>query len=178
MKRNFFLFALIILIISGCRKDADVFPYIGEYDKLAYDSYSTQFDYIWKCMSTGYVLWDVDETDWDAIYTEYMPKFQALDAKHEAGQDVSIAELEELYKGVVGGMKDHHMNFTVKNLFPSPHDSVHSFSISPGMMEIERRDYYFEPLFDGKCDPECPQNRRSRSPVTELCRPAVGSHFP
>ena len=148
MKRNFFLFALIILIISGCRKDADVFPYIGEYDKLAYDSYSTQFDYIWKCMSTGYVLWDVDETDWDAIYTEYMPKFQALDAKHEAGQDVSIAELEELYKGVVGGMKDHHMNFTVKNLFPSPNDSVHSFSISPGMMEIERRDYYFEPLFD------------------------------
>lgn len=87
MKRNIILLALIALVFSGCRKEADYHPYIGEYDQLAYDSYSTQFDYLWKCMSTGYVFWDVDETDWDAKYDEYMPKFQALDAKHEAGQD-------------------------------------------------------------------------------------------
>ena len=92
MKRNIILLALIALIFSGCRKDADYHPYIGEYDKLAYDSYSTQFDYIWKCISTGYVLWDVDDTDWDAVYDEYMPKFQALDAKHEAGQDVELLD--------------------------------------------------------------------------------------
>lgn len=148
MKRNIILLALIALIFSGCRKDADYHPYIGEYDKLAYDSYSTQFDYIWKCMSTGYVLWDVDETDWDAVYDEYMPKFQALDAKHEAGQDVTVEELKALYKGVVGGMKDHHMDFSVKNLFPSPSDTVHTFSINPGLIEIESRDYYIEPVLD------------------------------
>ena len=144
MKRNIILLALIALIFSGCRKEADYHPYIGEYDQLAYDSYSTQFDYLWKCMSTGYVFWDVDETDWDAKYDEYMPKFQALDAKHEAGQDVTLKELEELYKGVVGGMKDHHMNFRVRNIFPSSDDNASGLAIRPGEIEVQNRDYYIE----------------------------------
>lgn len=76
MKRFVFFLTLATLVLSGCRKEADYHPYIGETGDLAYDSYSSQFDYLWKCMSTGYVFWDVDETDWDAVYDEYMPKFQ------------------------------------------------------------------------------------------------------
>ena len=90
-KRLIFIFALAALVCSGCRKEADYHPYIGETGDLAYDSYASQFDYLWKCMSTGYVFWDVDETDWDAVYVEYMPQFQALDLKHEAGRDVTLA---------------------------------------------------------------------------------------
>ena len=93
MKRNIILLAIIAMIFSGCRKEADYHPYIGETDQLAYDSYSSQFEYLWKCISTGYVFWDVDKTDWDAVYDEYMPKFNELDAQHEAGQDVTLAEL-------------------------------------------------------------------------------------
>ena len=116
MKRLVIILALAAMVFSGCRKEADYHPYIGETGDLAYNSYSSQFDYLWKCMSTGYVFWDVDETDWDAVYVEYMPKFQALDKKHEAGQDVTLAELETLYKGVIGGLKDHHFYFMVKKL--------------------------------------------------------------
>ena len=86
-KRFVLLWTLAALLFCGCRKEADYNPYIGESGDLAYSSYTSQFDYLWKCMSTGYVFWDVDETDWDAVYAEYMPKFQALDAKHEAGED-------------------------------------------------------------------------------------------
>ena len=150
MKRNIILLALVALIFSGCRKEADYHPYIGETDKLAYDSYSTQFEYLWKCLSTGYVFWDVDETDWDAVYDEYMPKFNALDAKHEAGQDVTLAELKTLYQGAMGSLRDHHMNIAVKNLFPSPNDNASYFSIRPGMMEVEQRDYYIESLWDAQ----------------------------
>ena len=96
------------------------------------------------------MFWDVDETNWDAVYAEYMPKFKALDAKHEAGQDVTLAELETLYKGAMGGMRDHHMNIAVRNLFPSPNDNVSYFSVRPGMMEVEQRDYYSEPLRDAQ----------------------------
>ena len=142
MKRNIILLALITLVFSGCRKEADYHPYIGENDKLAYDSYSTQFEFLWKCVSTGYVFWDVDETDWDAVYEEYMPKFKALDAKHEAGQDVTLAELETLYKGAMGGMRDHHMNIAVRNLFPSPNDANPYFRVRPGLLDVEQRDYY------------------------------------
>lgn len=144
MRRNIIILAVITLIFSGCRKEADYHPYIGENGALAYDSYSTQFEYLWKCLSTGYVFWDVDKTDWDAVYNEYMPKFAALDAKHKAGQVVRTSELQELYVGAMGGMKDHHMNIVVKNLFPPADEQKPIVIVSPGDLEIEKRDYYVE----------------------------------
>ncbi|MBQ6728641.1 MAG: hypothetical protein IJQ83_00745 [Bacteroidales bacterium] len=144
MRRNIIILAFIALIFSGCRKEADYHPYIGENGALAYDNYSTQFEYLWKCLSTGYVFWDVDKTDWDAVYNEYMPKFAALDAKHKAGQVVRTSELQELYVGAMGGMKDHHMNIVVKNLFPPADEQKPIVIVSPGDLEIEKRDYYVE----------------------------------
>ena len=144
MRRNIIILAVISLIFSGCRKEADYHPYIGENGALAYDNYSTQFEYLWKCLSTGYVFWDVDKTDWDAVYNEYMPKFAALDAKHKAGQVVRTSELQELYVGAMGGMKDHHMNIVVKNLFPPADEQKPIVIVSPGDLEIEKRDYYVE----------------------------------
>ena len=144
MKRNIILLAIIALIFSGCRKEADYHPYIGETDYLAYDSYSTQFEFLWKVISTGYVFWDVEETDWDAVYDEYMPKFNALDAKHAEGQEVTIAELQALYTGVFGGMKDHHMHIVVNNLFPATNESNQSVNVIPSQLEVVQRDYYIE----------------------------------
>lgn len=144
MRRNIFILAIIALIFSGCRKEADYHPYIGENGDLAYDSYSTQFEHLWKCLSTGYVFWDVDKTDWDAVYNEYMPKFAALDAKHAAGQVVRTSELQELYKGAMGGLKDHHMVIRVKNLFPPVDEENPIASVSPSDFEIVTRDYYVE----------------------------------
>ena len=141
-----FLFVFVALVFSGCRKEADYHPYIGETDKLAYDSYASQFEYIWKCLSTGYVFWDVDETDWDAVYEEYMPKFRALDARHEAGEDVALMEVGLLYRGAMGGLKDHHMDILLKNVFPTPNDSVPIIRISPGLYEVLERDYYIESM--------------------------------
>ena len=143
MKRNIIILAIIALIFSGCRKEADYHPYIGENSNLAYDSYSTQFEYLWKCISTGYVFWDVDETDWDAVYSEYMPKFKALDAKHDAGENVNSADLEPLYKGAFGGLRDHHMTVVVKNIFPSADGGNYVF-VTPSDIEVVTRDYYFE----------------------------------
>ena len=144
MKKHIIILAIIAWVFSGCRKEADYHPYIGESDKLAYDSYSGQFEYLWKCLSTGYVFWDVDNTDWDAVYSEYMPKFRALDAKHEAGQDVTLDELKELYKDAMGGLRDHHMVIQIKNLFPAAADTTELFAVTPGQIEVEKRDYYIE----------------------------------
>ncbi|MCR5659981.1 MAG: hypothetical protein K6G25_11735 [Bacteroidales bacterium] len=144
MKRNIILLAIIALVFSGCRKEADYHPYIGETGDLAYDSYTTQFEFLWKCISTGYVFWDVDETDWDAVYNEYMPKFNALDAMHDAGQEVTLAELDTLYQDVFGGMKDHHMTVVLRNLFPAAGDNTQYVVVRPGQMEVEKRDYYIE----------------------------------
>ena len=144
MKRNIIILAVIALVFSGCRKEADYHPYIGENGTLAYNSYSTQFEYLWKCVSTGYVFWDVDDTDWDAVYDKYMPKFAALDAKHEAGQEIRTSELQELYEGAMGGLKDHHMSIKVVNIFPPADEEKPIASVSLSNSEIVTRDYYVE----------------------------------
>ena len=144
MKKIITIAAILLLIGSSCRKQADYMPYIGENGQLAYSTYTEQFEYLWKVLSTGYVFWDVDTTDWDAAYSRYYPKFQELDKKYEEVGYVSTDELRVLYTGLVGGMTDHHMSFVVRNLYPAPDDQSPYVSVAPYNLEIPTRDYYFE----------------------------------
>ena len=119
-------------------------PYIGENGELAYSNYAEQFDYLWKVLNTGYVFWDVDTTDWDAMYERYYPEFYELDKKYEQVGYVHTEELKQLYTKIVGGMVDHHMVFRVKNLHPAPDDQSTYIDIRPANLELPTRDYYFE----------------------------------
>ena len=138
------LLLLLSLLAISCRKEADYIPYPDENSKLAYNNYTEQFQYLWKVMSTGYVFWDVDTVDWDAAYDRYLPRFEALDSKYQDSGYVRTTELEELYLGLVGKMRDHHMLFRVKNLHPGPGDITPYLTIRPGLLEVEDRDYYIE----------------------------------
>ena len=119
-------------------------PYIGENGKMAYSTYTEQFDYLWKVLSTGYVFWDVDTTDWDAMYSRYLPAFQELDKKYEQVGYVNTEELQTLYTKIIGGLSDHHLTFRVRNLHPAPDDMGSAVSVTPYNLEIPSRDYYFE----------------------------------
>ncbi len=144
MKKNIIILATIILAFTSCRREADYHPYIGESGDMAYSTYAEQFDYLWRVLSTGYVFWDVDTTDWDAMYDRYMPEFQKFDERVKQVGYVSTPELKELYTKIVGGMTDHHMLVGVRNLYPAPDDQTSSVYISPYSLEIPTRDYYFE----------------------------------
>ncbi len=148
MKKIIISLAAFVLLFSACRKEADYFPYIGEDGKLAYSTYTEQFEYLWKVLSTGYVFWDVDTTNWDAAYNRFLPKFQELDRRFEQVGYVPTQELRDLYLQLVGGMRDHHMLFAVRNLYPAPDDPTSSIYISPYNIEIPSRDYYFESSSD------------------------------
>ncbi len=150
MKKQIILTIVTTLFLSSCRKEADYIPYIGENDKLAYNTYTEQFQYIWKMMSTGYVFWDVDTVDWDAAYDRYLPRFEALDQKYLDSGYVRTSELYELYLGLVGKMRDHHMSFVVKNLHPAPGEINPRVSIRPGLLEVQSRDYYIEARDDAR----------------------------
>lgn len=119
-------------------------PYIGENGLLAYSTYTEQFDYLWRVLSTGYVFWDVDTTDWDAAYSRYYPKFQELDKKYEQVGYVPTHELQDLYTQLIGGLVDHHLTFRVRNLHPAPDDPSYVLSVTPYALEIPTRDYYVE----------------------------------
>jgi hypothetical protein len=144
MKKIITIAAILVLVGSSCRKEADYMPYIGEYGKLAYSTYTEQFDYLWRVLSTGYVFWDVDTTDWDAMYERYLPAFQELDEKYERQGFVPTEELQTLYTGLVSGLVDHHLTFRVRNLHPAPDDQNAAVSVTPYALEIPTRDYYYE----------------------------------
>lgn len=144
MKKIITIAAILVLIGASCRKAADYMPYIGENGELAYSTYTEQFEYLWKVLSTGYVFWDVDTTDWDAMYERYHPAFQKLDKKYEQVGYVETAELSQLYTKIVGGLRDHHLSFAVKNMHPAPSDPSPYVSVVPYNLEIPTRDYYFE----------------------------------
>lgn len=144
MKKITIITAAIIVLFTSCRKEADYMPYIGENGKLAYSTYTEQFDYLWRVLSTGYVFWDVDTTDWDAMYERYLPAFQELDEKYERQGFVPTEELQTLYTGLVSGLVDHHLTFRVRNLHPAPYDQSSTVSVTPYALEIPTRDYYYE----------------------------------
>lgn len=144
MKKIITIAAILVLVGSSCRKEADYMPYIGENGKLAYSTYTEQFDYLWRVLSTGYVFWDVDTTDWDAMYERYLTAFQELDKKYERQGYVPTEELQTLYTGLVSGLVDHHLTFRVRNLHPAPDDQSSAVSVTPYALEIPTRDYYYE----------------------------------
>ena len=144
MKKYIILTVVATMFFAACRKEADYIPYVGENSKLAYSTYTEQFMYLWKCMSTGYVFWDIDTVDWDAAYDRYMPRFEALDQKYKDSGYVRADELKELYTGLVGKMIDHHMDFTIQNLHPAPGDASTEVFVTPGVLEVKSRNYYIE----------------------------------
>ncbi|MBO7494639.1 MAG: hypothetical protein J6T87_10910 [Bacteroidales bacterium] len=144
MKKIITIAAILVLVFTSCRKEADYMPYIGENGQLAYSTYTEQFDYLWRVLSTGYVFWDVDTTDWDAMYERYLPAFQELDKKYERQGYVPTEELQTLYTGLVSGLVDHHLTFMVRNLHPAPYDQSSTVSVTPYALEIPTRDYYYE----------------------------------
>ena len=150
MKKHTLFIIAVILLFSSCRKEADYIPFTGESGKMAYSNYTEQFQYLWKCLSTGYVFWDVDTVDWDAAYDRYLPLFEALDQKCEDSGFVRTDELDELYRGLAGKMIDHHMSFIVRNMHPEPGDGYPLSIIRPGLTEVQSRDYYIESRGDAQ----------------------------
>jgi len=148
MKKYILSIITIVLLLASCRKEADYVPYIGESGKLAYSNYTEQFQYIWKCISTGYVFWDVDTVDWDAAYERFKPKFEALDQKLWDSGYVRTAELEAIYDSMMGSMRDHHMTVVIRNMHPAPGEETDLAAVTPGSKEVSSRDYYIEKRSD------------------------------
>lgn len=69
-------------------------------------NWSQLFDCYWTGMNYNYVFWDIDPTDWDAVYDEYKPRFDALADKgfgDKAVNNEAFGLLEELSSGLIDG---------------------------------------------------------------------------
>lgn len=134
IKINIWILATLLALLTACRDEADDVIQPGILDSQ--DSLTEQFDIIWSGINQNYVFWEIDPTDWDAVYTQYRPHFEELDKK----DTVPTADLQKLYEEVCGTLIDHHMNIRLRNLKPAPSDQTNIVMVLPGAMEVSQRE--------------------------------------
>ena len=136
MKVKFLLLFAFALSLTGCRQEPTE---VYDPTQAPVVSISQQFSLMWEMLDRGYVFWDVDKTDWDAVYTEYLPKFKALDNRKE----IPTEELAALYKEACATLVDHHLHIRIKNYFaPADETGDKTVHITPGDDEVKKRPYY------------------------------------
>ena len=142
MKNNIILCGALLLTLafSACREDADVLMNYAYNDKSAFEeageSYAGKFRVFWKAMNQGYTLWDYEEEqglNWDAVYDEFLPKFEALDQPDTV---VTDSMLQALMTDLIAPLHDGHMAVQFMN-----HQTGHTITVQPGLLRnIERDD--------------------------------------
>lgn len=133
------IFALLLSLaaaLSSCRKDAP--ELMNPQETRLLNTPSQVFKAFWHGMDSSYGFWDIDPTDWDKAYDEYLPLFEELD-KLASDSEEDAPELydriQKLFTEMCRNLIDHHLQI---NFFPGT-DS--SFWVSPGDLEALSRDY-------------------------------------
>ena len=128
---------LLLLTLGACREQSDTLVSYGHQDQLAFGeaetSFAGKFKVLWNGLNQNYALWDYERElglDWDAIYDQYLPQFEALDKLEE----VTDAQLSKLLKEVVSPLHDGHMVVKVKN-----HKTGEYISIVPAALRNSGR---------------------------------------
>lgn len=134
MKSRIMIVTAAVLLLSSCTKDK---LYLSNPNNCRYDTYTVQFQTIWGGINSCYAFWDIDGTNWDAVYSKYLPIFEGLDKQ----ETVTDEQLLAVYDGMLGTLVDHHFNLSVVNIATKK-----IIDISPGIKQVARRDGYHENL--------------------------------
>lgn len=131
---------LLMLGVSSCHEQSDTLMSYDHVDNLVFGettrSYAAEFKVLWNGLNQNYALWDYEKEnglDWDAVYDEYLPQFEALDKKEEVTDD----ELKELVTKVVSPLHDGHMTVMIKN-----YKTNEIIIVSPSLIRNQQRDDY------------------------------------
>ena len=124
-----------LLVLAACRKES---LDIVNPDRHVCRTATAQFETVWTGIDHGYLFWERETVDWDAVYDELHPVFEAFDAKGGATDN----ELSDAYQKMVRGLTDHHMYVAVKNL-----KTGHAIYADPSWEEVPMRDYYHPNFF-------------------------------
>lgn len=106
---------LLMLLATSCHQESDNLQAYDHNDNNVFGnaekSFAEKFKVTWHGLNQYYALWDFEEEqglDWDNVYTEYLPQFEALD-KRGKDDPVTDAELKELLKNVLSPLHDGHL---------------------------------------------------------------------
>ena len=144
--RNTKIFIIVLsavaMLFASCRKEGE--ELLNPNARYA-NSYAQQFDAVWHGIDNCYVFWSRDNTDWDAIYETYKPKFEAFDAALETAiiqhkkkeEAVPDSVFIQTWIEVVGGLLDHHFALSVRN-----YSTGNKQTIGGSAREVKKRPGY------------------------------------
>ena len=143
MKHKIFSMIVAGLLMStawSCRQESDALMGYDQNENLVFGdaetSFAAKFKVLWNGMNQYYAIWDYEAEyglDWDAVYDEYLPQFEALDKRDSVPDD----ELKALMAKVFDPLHDGHLTFLMKN-----HTTGSSVGCQPGFDRVPSRDDY------------------------------------
>ena len=89
-----------MLLLAACKKDPE-----NPVSNQPPSTFSQAFDEFWNDMNVNYVYWDIDTTNWDAIYRQYKPLFSAL----QLGDTADLARSVGYFHAMTDGLIYHHL---------------------------------------------------------------------
>ena len=109
---------LLLVMVTSCREESDALQNYAFNDGLAFEkakkSYAGKFKVLWKALDQNYGIWDYERSqgvDWDAVYDEFLPKYEALDKR----DDVTDDELQKLLEATLAPLHDGHFAAQMEN---------------------------------------------------------------
>jgi carboxyl-terminal processing protease len=109
---------LLILLVSSCTKDI---PNVNRPENYVDGTFNDVFEAFWDGMNNNYVFWDIDTTDWNAMYTRYQPIF----AKMNINDANDVKKSINYFRLMTQGLVDSHYNLSFS------YESVADSSINP-----------------------------------------------
>ena len=132
---------LLMMTFSSCREETDKLMTYDHPDVMAFGKADTcfaeKFKIMWNGLNQYYALWDYEDEyglDWDAVYDEYLPQFEALDKK----ETVTDEELEELIRKVCSPLHDGHLAV----IFQNHKTGTQEVMYQPGEDRVTKHDDY------------------------------------
>jgi hypothetical protein len=120
MKKKYLLLCPLLFfffLFSSCRKELSNIQTPENYTGA---SFSSVFDAFWNGMNNNYVFWDIDNTNWDAMYRKYKPLFDKLDINNTSDVKKSVQYFREMSAGLIDSHFDLSFNPPIADSFVSP----------------------------------------------------------
>ena len=103
---KYYPFFLSLLLLTACKKNIP--DPVNDQPPV---SLTQAFDEFWNELDVNYVYWDIDTTNWDAVYKEYSPIFSGL----QIGDTADLAASVRYFRKMTDGLIDHHFSITFTN---------------------------------------------------------------
>ena len=154
--------AIMMFLMASCRPLGDDLLSYGQYDSQAYadldKSHAKTFKALWAAMNENYSVWDYEAEcglNWDDVYREYLPKFEALDDTLQHKEDPTDVELFKLYSSFLDSLHDGHLAIEIKMDYMTK-----PLTFVPGIVRVmrERGDEYSITKAN-HTEPDCYQHR-------------------